>query len=331
MPRPARTRLLSILLGVLLATAPAALAGGAASAAEAPDWTVRTAANDQGTDRSDFSYDVEPGDTIQDGIVVTNRGDAPLELTLLTGAAHTTAAGRLDVAGSGGATGVGAWVRLARTSLTLQPGAAETVPLTIAVPKGARAGDHVGAVVTAAESGTDVVRRLGIRTIVRVLGDLAPAVRLEGARVAWSGGASALASGTASLTYTIHNTGNTVVALQQAASVAGPFGWSRRSGGGEALPRLLPGERWTATVPVPGVPGLGRLDGTASVTPIVTDAAGTTSELDPVVVRAQGWAVPWLPLLLVAAVLALAVIALRLRRRRVPSAAPAAALPEASR
>jgi hypothetical protein len=320
-----RARPLAGAVGALLAVAAVLTAvlvpGDVARAAESPDWTVRTAANDLGTDRSSYSYTVEPGAVVQDGVVVTNRGASPLRLAVYAGNAHTTSDGGLDVAGDGGgATGVGAWVRTGRDGLVLQPGASATVPLTVSVPEDASAGDHVGAVVTAVDDqdgGTDVTRRIGIRMTIRVSGDLVPALRVENARLSWSGGLDLLARGTAVLTYTIRNTGNMVLSVQQTASVAGPFGWLPARARAAAPPRLLPGERWTTTVPVHDVAGLFSLDGKAAVTPVVTDAAGTTSALDPVVVRAHGWAIPWAPLLVVLAVLAaFVVLAAALRRRR---------------
>lgn len=43
--------------------------------------------------------------------------------------------------------GVGAWVTLGATSVTLAPGESRTVPVTVHVPAGAKAGDHLGGIV----------------------------------------------------------------------------------------------------------------------------------------------------------------------------------------
>ncbi|WP_010274309.1 MULTISPECIES: hypothetical protein [unclassified Streptomyces] len=53
-----------------------------------------------------------------------------------------------------------------------------------------------------------------------------------------------------------------------------------------------------------------------TLTPLLTDASGSTSPLSPVEATAHGTAIPWTPLVLVLALLACAVAALRLRSRR---------------
>lgn len=69
--------------------------------------------------------------------------------------------------------------------------------------------------------------------------------------------------------------------------------------------------------PVHGVaPGV-SLAATANLTPLLTDASGSTSSLKPVQATAHGWAVPWTLLLLVV-VLSAAVS----RRTRSPAPKP---------
>lgn len=68
-------------------------------------------------------------------------------------------------------------------------------------------------------------------------------------------------------------------------------------------------------VPVHGVaPGV-SLAATATLTPLLTDASGSTSSLKPVQATAHGWAVPWTLLLLVLVVIGAVAGALVLRRR----------------
>ncbi|WP_233518126.1 hypothetical protein [Streptomyces corynorhini] len=69
------------------------------------------------------------------------------------------------------------------------------------------------------------------------------------------------------------------------------------------------------TVPVRGVVPALTLTATATLTPAITDAAGSTTALDPVVATARGWAVPWAALLALA-LLAAAVVTAAVRRRR---------------
>lgn len=68
-------------------------------------------------------------------------------------------------------------------------------------------------------------------------------------------------------------------------------------------------------VPVHGVaPGV-SLAATATLTPVLADASGSTALLKPVQATAHGWAVPWTLLLLLVVVIAAIVGALVLSRR----------------
>src|SRR5690242_15163501 len=60
-------------------------------------WTVRTASNSYGADRSSFSYAVNPGGQVTDAMVVANRGKAPLDLAVYAGDGFTTGTGQLDL------------------------------------------------------------------------------------------------------------------------------------------------------------------------------------------------------------------------------------------
>jgi cytochrome c-type biogenesis protein CcmH/NrfF len=81
-------------------------------------------------------------------------------------------------------------------------------------------------------------------------------------------------------------------------------------------PRLLPGERWTVSVPVRDVTPAVRLHASVAVTPVLVDASGSTTALAPVEASTDGWAVPWLLLLLVVVVIVAVVTAVVVGRRR---------------
>lgn len=322
------SRIVSALTLALLLPVSAVLTAPIAQAAEAGTddvtWTVRTGSGELGADRTNFSYALNPGATIEDGLVVANRGTEPLDLAVYAADGYTTEAGEFDVLVAGEeSVGIGAWVHTASERVTIAPGESATVPFEISVPEDATPGDYGGAIVTslgaaADQPGVSVDRRLGIRMSLRVGGELAPALAVEDAQVSWNGGLNPLATGDATLTYTLHNTGNTVVSATEAATIAGPFGWFAIDAGEiPAPPRLLPGESWTQTVTVHDVGPLMLLTASAAITPIVTDAAGTTAPLATVVATTTGWAVPWLVLAVIALVIVGAVLLLRVRGRRV--------------
>ncbi|WP_377268080.1 hypothetical protein [Peterkaempfera sp. SMS 1(5)a] len=132
----------------------------------------------------------------------------------------------------------------------------------------------------------------------------------------YAGTVNPFGKGDATVSYTIRNTGNAVLTAQQRVSLSGPFGWLWVEAGRIAPPpALLPGESWKVTVPVHGVaPGV-SLAATATLTPLLTDASGSTSALKPVRATTHGWAVPWVLLLMVVVLVTVAAGAFVLVRR----------------
>ena len=309
---------LLVMLGLFLAPA------GAAHAAENDvTWTVRTASNDFGAERTGYSYTVNPGSTVEDALVVVNHGDTALDLGVYAADGYTTDSGQFDlVVGGAESVAVGAWVQGSTDGITVGPGETVEVPFTVSVPANATPGDYAGGILTSLaqpddQAGINVDRRLGIRIALRVGGDLAPSLAIEDMQVNWNGGLNPFAGGDATMTYTLHNTGNTALSAQQTAGVTGPFGWLPTGTGAiDAPPQLLPGESWDVTVPVPDVAATVVLSANATVTPVVIDASGSTTDLEPIAATANGWAVPWMLLLLVVVLAGLVFLTLRLRKRR---------------
>jgi hypothetical protein len=283
-------------------------------------WTVRTASNSYGADRSSFSYAVNPGGTVSDAMIVANRGKTPVELGVYPADGFTTGTGRLDLRPKDQkATGIGTWVHATDGRVTVAPGRTVSVPFKVTVPGNATPGDYVGGIVTSLTradqaQGINVERRLGIRIKLRVGGALTPGLAIEHLHVDYHGPFSG--RGDATVTYSIHNTGNAVQSAQQTVSVAGPFGLLRVPAATiTAPPELLPGESWKVTVPVHGVSPTVRLAATATLTPLITDASGSRTALKPVSSTTHGWALPWALLVLVV-ILVAAFFGARAQRRR---------------
>lgn len=274
--------------GLLLVALITGLTATPAIAADDVPWSVGTAANSYGSDRQNYSYTVNPGDKVEDGLTVVNRGKTPLELTVYAADAYTTGNGRLDLlTPDTKSTGVGAWVHAAQPSVKVAAGQTLQVPFAIDVPADAKPGDHLGGIVTSLQQGTDVDRRLAIRIHLRVSGDLAPSLSVDDLKVHYSG------KGDATVSYTIHNTGNAILAARPTASVTGPLGRWRATANEADSPQLLPGESWKATAQVHGVTPAVRLTGKVTLLPLLTDAAGSTGTLNPVDATAHAWAMPW--------------------------------------
>jgi hypothetical protein len=316
-----RAALVAALVSVGLATA------GPALATEGDvTWGVSTASNAQGTDRQNFSYDVDPGGSVNDALVVSNHDTAPLDLDVYAADGFTTTSGQLDLVTRGTASvGVGSWTAADTGHLQIPAGGSATVPFTLTVPGDATPGDYAGGIVTSLasptqEQGISVDRRLGIRIHLRVGGLLAPALTIENLRVDYAGTYNPFGTGDATLRYTIRNTGNARLSAGQAVSFTGPFGlFGHEASGVESTPELLPGATWDVTASVSGVYPAFWLGATASLTPTlsadVADASGAVPVVAPVVAGTGIWTIPWTLLILVILLAAAVAGAIVLRRR----------------
>lgn len=322
-------RLVRTAVATLLAVAgtTTVLASSAAADDSEVAWSVRTASNAYGSDRTSYSYNVDPGGHVDDSIVVVNHGTSALDLQVYAADGYTADSGKLDLVTKGTAsTGVGAWAHTATDTVTVQPDSSVEVPFTFDVPANATPGDYAGGVITSltqadAAAGINVDRRLGIKVALRVGGALTPGMSVENMHVSYAGTTNPFSTGDATVTYTIRNTGNSFLSAQQVTSVAGPFGWWRATAAAlDDTPQLLPGESWTVTVPIHGVLPSFWLTAATTLTPVVTDASGSTSTLTPVTTSTGGWAVPWtasaLAIVLVGAGVATPFALRRIRRQR---------------
>jgi hypothetical protein len=296
-------------------------AGPAAAADDAP-WAVRTASNEFGSSRPNYSYTLNPGGHLEDGLVVVNHGTTPLDLALYAADGFTTDAGRLDlVTKDATSTGVGAWVHASRDHVTIQPGKSAEVPFTVTLPANATPGDHLGGIVTSltqasAAGSTKVERRLAIRIRLRVGGEFKPSLSVKDVHVDYSSTLNPFGKGDATITYTIHNTGNAILAARQAASISGPFGRLRvRSDEVDDSPQLLPGDTWTVSVPIHEVAPTVPLTGTVTLVPLLTDASSSIAPLTAVETTTHARTIPT-ALVLFVILCGLAVVVLAARRRR---------------
>jgi hypothetical protein len=307
-PTLSRPRAAALLLLLSALSLGAALAGPAVAADDGARWTVKPADNRFGAGRQDYGYTLSPGGRLRDDVVVANQGAATLHLAL-----RATGSDR-----------VASWVRFSRDAVTVAPGASVTVPFTLAPPRGAAAGDHVGGIAavpagTAAAAGS----RPGLPIRLRVSGPLKPALSVEAVRVRYAGTGGPLGTGDATVTYTIHNTGNATLGARPAVSASGPLGtWSRHAGRIADTPPLPPGGTWTGSASLSGVAPALRVGATVRVVPLLIDASGSIAPLPAVQASGHALAVPWTPLIVLLVGLGLAGVALRRVRapRRVDGA-----------
>lgn len=311
-----------LLLAFLVGAAPAAHAdlsdavlrnadkgGGKAS------WAVQPGGSDAGTARSNFVYTLRPGTVLRDYVNVLNTGKKPVRLDLY-------AVDAFNVAKGGGfalhdpeeaRTGVGGWVRLARTiPNTVMPGKGMRIPFEIVVPENAEPGDHAGAVVAAnrqlekANAKGDLLyqvrRRVGARIYVRVEGPLDPGLTVSQFDVTSETPLIPYATGRGqvSVDWSVTNNGNVRIDPQAVVELVGPFGGVLDEVEVE-IPEILPGSIVTGTSVFDELPPYVKLSARMKV---------TSDEADADVSRTV-WSVPWLPML----VLVLLAVTWWLRRR----------------
>ncbi|WP_428934557.1 WxL protein peptidoglycan domain-containing protein [Streptomyces sp. ACT015] len=331
--------LLSLLGLAVLALGP--LAAAPARAADNGNWSVYPVSS-PGAARPYFSLSADPGQTIEDKVVVTNATARPLPLRMYAADAYNTAR-------DGGFAvrtlqermrGVGAWARPATARITVPAHGKVTVPFTLEVPEGAEPGDHPGALVAlderidrgAGSLALGVRQAVAARVYLRVGGPRVPAIAVEDVRVGHRQPlVPGLGTGEAVISYTLHNTGNVTLNPRVELRARGLFGRTLLARDLTRLPaELLPGQRVRLTEPWHGAPQLdwGEVTLTASAED-TRESAG-----------ASFLALPWAAVLvLLAALVTGAVLLVRARRERArrsapeppsPPAAPAPARPRPS-
>ncbi|ACZ31779.1 protein of unknown function DUF916 cell surface putative [Xylanimonas cellulosilytica DSM 15894] len=300
------------------------LAGAAPASADDVTWSLAPVG---GT--PNFVYAVEPGQSVDDVLVVTNPTASPIDLAVYGTDAFTTAEGQLDLLPAAQEpTGLGTWLETSASTVHVEAGSRVEVPFTLRVPDDAAPGDHAGGIVTslATTSGDGTLtvdRRLALRVHARVAGELTPALAVTGVDVVAHGTLAPRGTVTATVTYTLTNTGNTRLVPTESVRVSGPGGSGARVVT-DTLDEVLPGSAVQRTVEVTGVRPLGRATADVRVDGVAVGIGGggaTTGSGS-----ASTWAVPWaivaIVVLVVAAAAGAPALRDRLRRRRRPDGDP---------
>jgi len=323
-PRSIALLVPTLLLAAVLLIGTAATSAGPALAADGDlTWGVRTASNDNGTDRQNFSYTLDPGGSVTDAVIVSNHDSEPLALDVYAADGFTTTSGQLDlVTKDTESVDVGAWSAVGAAQVQIPAGETVEIPFTVTIPADATPGDYAGGILTSLpqpgqEQGVNVDRRLGIRMHVRVTGELAPGLTVEKMQVDYAGTLNPFGTGDATVTYTVHNTGNVRLAAGQSIRVAGPFGLLPSTVDTvEPVPELLPGESWDVTASVGGIVPAFWLSATSVLSPELAVVAGATPGLEAVEASTGTWTIPWSLLVLLLLTVAAAIAARLLLRRR---------------
>ena len=287
--------------------------------------------------RSNFSYELQPGHAVLDQVAVLNASSSPE--TFIAYPEDAT-----NVPGSGGFgfqeqgkihnQAVGKWITIGHPSFVVPAGEEVIDTFQLSIPADAPPGDHVGAIVvqqlhaeqtTNSKEGVNLVLRIAVPIFLRVVGPIRPGLTVENVTVYHQSPAFPYLSGPAktAVSFTLVNTGNVILNPNKATvSITALIGGTihsytvHRKSGPESktnpLPaEMLPGGQFVLTELWSGIPPFDPL--TAHVTVAASDS---TSQL-PIVAASSStfWYFPWIPVVILA-VLIIGFILWRRRRRR---------------
>jgi hypothetical protein len=148
----------------------------------------------------------------------------------------------------------------AQLSTIIQGGQAVIAQFTLQVPTQATPGDHTGAVVAQVgvpgknSAGMAVTEnyRIAIPLELRVSGALRAALQVQSVSTGFSDPLNPFGTGSATVSYSIANTGNVRQAGSQTVTVSGPFG-QKVVVHPPQLPTILPGDSIRVTAQLPGL------------------------------------------------------------------------------
>jgi len=290
----------ALAVAMTLAFAPlaiAALAFAPAQSASAADpvsptivtWGVEPSADAKGT-RGVFDYKVDPGTQIVDSFVVSNAGQTSAEFLIYA----TDAINDQDTGAFGllkrdeKASDLGSWITTSTDKITIDPGMSAIIPFNLLIPSDATPGDHTAGVIasvltkgTGNGAAVQLEQRVAARVYMRVSGDVAPGVAVEGATSGFTPEINPFAPGTVALSYNVKNTGNLRIDVNQKVQITGPFGIPLGEYAPAALSNFLPRQTVRMTADIPSIAALFLAWSNVTVVPGELGSAVTGAAPDP--------------------------------------------------
>jgi hypothetical protein len=306
-------------------------------------WSVIPSSATEPDSRARFSYtNIKPGSTITDHVAILNRSAQSVAFSVYaTDATGTTASGALTLMTAAETPrDIGSWVTLPKgihqLSIIIPGGKGIIEAFKITVPRHATPGDHTGGMIGSVSinrtnSKGQIVRedqRIAVPIDLRVAGPLHAGLAVESISTGFHSPLSPFAGGSATISYTVHNTGNIRLTGSQLVSVTGPLGIASQAQL-KSLPTILPGDSVRFSGQASGLYPLGPMTAHIRLSPAIP--AGTPPLALPsgyVTGTASLFAAPWSLLGLIILLIAVAVTGLRGRgwqRRRLRTKLDAAA------
>jgi hypothetical protein len=287
-------------------------------------WSVAPADADGLDGRRWVEQTVDPGETVDEHLAVTNFGDVPATFALIAADGYLTDRGRFNMLPADReSVDAGTWITI-QEDVEVGPGETVVVPYTVAVPGNATPGDHpAGIAASVSSTGTDaggnsvgVTSRVGFRVMTRVTGEVQPTLTVPDVSASYTPSWNPFAPGEVRVTYDVANDGNIRLGADSAVETSALFGLATRDAAAEPMAEILPGGSLTRTVEIDQVWPLGPVTTTVTVTPVpVAEDEIDAAQLEPVTTTVTTWAIP-LPQLLLLAILLVLFLGIRDERRR---------------
>ena len=249
----------------------ASAAGTATGASQSPlhiTWSILPAtANGPDKTRVQFDYGVlKPGSTVTDHVEIINVSKQSAAFSIYgTDATGTTPKGALLLlTPQKKPTDIGSWVRFpggaAQLSTVIAGGEAVIAQFSLKVPPEATPGDHTGAMVAQVAvpgkngAGMAVTEnyRIAVPLELRVPGALSAGLQVQSISTGFSDPINPFGTGSATISYSVANTGNVRQAGAQTVTVTGPFG-QKVAVQPSKLPAILPGDSIRVTTQLSGL------------------------------------------------------------------------------
>lgn len=290
-------------------------AAGSLPAAHADDisWGINPGGEEE---RSSFSYELDPGQSLEDSFEITNYGTVPLQLSVYGADGSTSANGALELLpASEASTHIGAWIDVSEPTISLDSGEQTEVDFTLNIPENVAPGDYVGGMIssymdTSSGSTVAVDQRLATMLAVRVGGEGNLSLKLGDTSASAPIGWNPFAPVTAELSTQLSNEGTLRSRGTYAVTISGIFGWGSTTQT-FAVDEMLPGSAIEFTAEVSGLWPLIWQQYEVALTPEGID--GLSGE--PVVASGSFWSIPagWIGILLLVALAATIMVIIRRR------------------
>ncbi len=268
--------------------------------------------------RYEFVYNgIKPGTTIKDWVELFNRSTqtAAFEVYGVDATGTTLSNSLIFDQASQKPKDIGTWetfyasttqANATQASFVMGSGNGIIEPFTIKVPSFATPGDHTGGLVVQVGVPTvdskghriTIYSRIALPIEVRVTGPLKEGVQVQSISTSFNDSVNPFGTGSATISYSVANTGNVRISGTQLVHASGIFGGS--SVKPPKLPTILPGDSVRVTARTGGLYPAGPFTAKVTVTPSWPKSAPPVNLALPVVTdSASFFAFPWALIVLI--------------------------------